>query len=155
MQFSSKEDIEAPIADVFAAVTDFESFERQALRRGIDVQRKGDVTAPEDGLSWQAKFEMRGKPRDLDLTLATFDPPNALRCDAMSNGLEGQMVIDLMSLSQQRTRLAVVVNFTPKTLPARLLIQSLKLGKAALTRRFKLKVADFAKSVEKRNRKRA
>lgn len=155
MQFSSKEDIEAPIADVFAAVTDFEAFERQALRRGIDVQRKGDVTAPEDGLSWHATFEMRGKPRDLDLTLAKFDPPNALRFDAMSNGLEGQMVIDLMSLSQQRTRLAVVVNFTPKTLPARLLIQSLKLGKAALTRRFKLKVADFAKSVEKRKRKRA
>ena len=39
MKLSTREDIEAPIGTVFDAVTDFDGFERQLLRRGVDVTR--------------------------------------------------------------------------------------------------------------------
>lgn len=150
MQFSSKEDIEAPIDDVFAALSEFESFERSALRRGIEVQR-ADAAAPVGpGLAWDAAFTMRGKPRKLHLVLADYDPPAAMRFDADSNGLDGVLSIDLVALSPRRTRMAITLNLSPKTLSARLFLQSLKLAKANLTKRFKVKVADYARQIEER-----
>lgn len=150
MQFSSKEDIEAPIDAVFAMLSDFESFERSAIRRGIEVQRLNEVLPPRRGASWSARFTLRGRPRELTLRLDQYDRPTAMRFESESQGIDGTMMLDLLSLSQRRTRLSVVLELKPKTLAARLLMQSFKLAKATLTKRFKLKVAAFAKNLEDR-----
>ena len=39
MRITARQDVEAPIAEVFAQATDHVGFERQALRRGADVRR--------------------------------------------------------------------------------------------------------------------
>ena len=150
MQFSTKEDIEAPIDEVFAMLSDFEGYERSAIRRGIEVQRERDMHPPGRGMAWTARFSLRGKPRDLTLQLAQYDRPTAMRLEADSQGLDGTLTLDLLSLSKRRTRLAVVLEVKPKTLSARLLVQSFRLAKATLNKRFKLKVAAFAKSLEER-----
>ena len=89
--------------------------------------------------------------RDLDLRLATYERPTTIRFESDSNGLAGVMTLDLMALSPRRTRMSVSVELTPKTLAARLLVQSLKLAKSNMTKRFKLKVADYAKNMEERH----
>ncbi len=150
MQFSSKEDIEAPIADVFAMLAEFEAYERSALRRGIEVQRVNEDAPQAAGLAWDAAFTMRGKHREVHVVLSAYDPPNAMRFEADSQGLNGVLTVDLLALSPRRTRMAIVMNLTPKTLSARLFVQSLKLAKSNLTKRFKLKVADYAKAMEER-----
>lgn len=155
MQFSTKEDIEAPIADVFAMLSDFDLFERSAIRRGIEVQRVADPAAPGVGLAWNTRFLLRGRQREMRLDLVEFDTPNGLQVAARSDGIDGLMTLDLVALSQKRTRMAIVLNLRPKTLSARLLIQSMKLAKANLTKRFKLKVAAYAKSLEDRHRRTA
>lgn len=155
MKFSSKEDIEAPIEQVFSMLSEFETFERSAIRRGAEVQRTDDLTRTGRGMSWHARFMMRGKQRNVNVTLTNYDPPNAMLFETDSPGLDGQMMIDLLALSPRRTRLSVAFEMTPKTLPARLLIQSLKLAKTNLTKRFKLRVADYAKDIEDRARRSA
>jgi len=148
MQFSSKEDIDAPIEEVFAAISDFDAFERSAIRRGIDVARVDEAAPVAPGMAWDAAFQLRGKSRDLHLVLSKMTAPEEMQIDSESSGLSGIMTVELVALSPRRTRLAIVLNLSPKTLSARLFLQSLKLAKTSLTKRFKVKVADFAKSIE-------
>jgi hypothetical protein len=155
MKFSSNEDIEAPIDQVFAMLSEFEAYERSAIRRGIEVNRLQESAVGKAGLAWDARFTLRGKPRDIRLNLAGYDMPNAMRIDADSQGLESILTLDLLALSPGRTRMSVALNLAPKTLPARLLVQSLKLAKGNLTKRFKGKVADFARQMEDRHKRTA
>ena len=151
MQFSSREDIEVPIAVVFAMLSEFETHERSAIRRGMEIQRSGSITPIAPGLVWDAKFAMRGKQRDIRLTLTDYDSPNFMQFGAVSQGIDSKFQLDSVALSPRRTRLSVVLNMAPKTLSARLFVQSLKLAKSSLTKRFKLKVADYARNIEDRH----
>lgn len=150
MEFQSKEDIEAPIADVFGAISDFEILERSALRRGIELQRTGDSAHPESGLAWDLSFSFRGKQRDIRLTLSDYAPVTGLTINGGGSGIDGRMEIELLALSPQRTRMSVQLKLTPSTLTGRLLVQSLKLARSNLTRRFKLRLAEYAKITEER-----
>ena len=53
-----------------------------------------------------------------------------------------------IALSRKRTRVIVGLDMRPRTLSARLLIQSLKFAKANLYSRFEARVGRFAKDIE-------
>lgn len=148
MKFSTKEDIEAPIDYVFARVTDFNGFERQALRRGADIKRIDEGVQPTVGAAWQVAFKFRGKDRKMKATIAQMDVPTVLQIDTAANGITGESLIELVALSRNRTRLSVTMDLSPQSLTARLLLQSLKLAKNNLTRKFKMRITDFAEDVE-------
>lgn len=152
MKFSTKEDIEAPIAFVFAQVSDFDAFSRRALRQGADVThaRDGDIAV---GATWQLRFQFRGRQRNLEARLTQWDPPNGYVVTAVSDGLTAVSEVTLVALSPRRTRLAFAIDVRAKTLTARLLLQSMKLAKGKLTKRFKARVLDFAEEIEDRYRK--
>jgi len=153
MKFSTKEDIEAPIETVFEMATDFEGFERSAMRRGAEVQRVDDLTQTGLGMLWDVGFDMRGRRRDVRLELVEFDRPSGLAMSADSSGISGSFDVELIALSRSRTRLSVQLELKPQNLPARLMIQSLKLAKANLSKRFKLRVADYCKEMEERHKR--
>jgi len=60
------------------------------------------------------------------------------------------MTLELAALSKNRTRIMLTFDIKPLNLSARLLVQSLKLAKTTLTKKFKLRVAEFAKDLETR-----
>ena len=149
MKFSAREDIEAPLDRVYAHVTDFAGFERQLLRRGADVRRVDAAPVVAAGSAWDVAFTFRGRERRVRATVARLDAPSDVVIDMAANGLDGVTTVELVALSPQRTRLAVSIELSAKSLSARLLLQSLKLAKANLTNRFKKRVAEFAKGIEK------
>lgn len=150
MKFSTKEDVEAPIDAVFTMLCDFESFERSAMRRGAEVQRVDQMNVPGPGMTWRVAFDLRGKRRELELEMVTFDKPNEMVLESTSPGFLGQMRFELLPLSRSRTRILVELEIKPLNLSARLLVQSLKLAKNTLTRKYKLRVAEQAKAMEER-----
>jgi carbon monoxide dehydrogenase subunit G len=150
MKFSTNEDIEAPIDAVFEMLCDFEAFERSAMRRGAEVQRIDQLSVPGVGMMWNGVFEIRGKRREVQVEMATFDRPNEIILETTSPGLLGSMSFELIALSRARTRVRVELEIKPLNLSARLLVQSLKLAKASLTKKYKLRISEYAKGMEDR-----
>lgn len=147
MDFTSKEDVDFPIKAVFEALSDFESFERSAIRRGIEVQRLGDMGAPAAGMAWDAKFHFRGKPRDMRIETTEYTPDTQMSFVGETSGLQGTTTIELIALAPNRTRISVSLALEAKTLSGRLLVQSLKLARSKLTRRFESRIKDLSQLI--------
>jgi len=99
VKFSTREDIEAPIEHVWAHVADFGHFEKQAMRRGADVQRTDSQRAHGLGSEWTVKFTFRGKLREIDAKVVEFDAPNVIALNGVSGGLHGDTRVELVALS--------------------------------------------------------
>lgn len=150
MIFTAKEDIDAPADAVFAILTDFDTIESAAMRRGARVQRTATPQGGRVGTSWRAQFSFRRKPRDLAVRLMTCDEPVALAYAAETDALEGTMKFDVVALSPRRTRLAVSVEIKPRTFGARLMLQSMRLTKNKLSQRFRARVSQMAAAIQLR-----
>lgn len=150
MQFTTREDIEAPIDYVFGVLSDFEGFERQAMRRGAEVVRCDTLAAPGAGMRWEAAFPFRGKRREIEIELVEFARPGRMVFESRMTGMSGAMAVELLALSRGRTRLEMMIEMTPQSLPAKLLVQSMKLARGSLNKRYKVRVAEFAKTTEDR-----
>lgn len=149
MKFSTREDIEAPVDAVYRAVTDFEGFEQLMLRRGIEVRRANGSPLDEPGACWKADFTWRGRRQELDAELVAIEANEGYAIESKTGGVTCMGVVDLVPLSKSRTRLLVSLDLHPSTLSARLFIQSLRLAKGSLTRKFKARVAEFARRIER------
>lgn len=147
MKLSTREDIDAPLSTVYAAVTDFDGFERQLLRRGVDVTRDETQSVDVPGAQWQARFDWRGREQCLEAELVSIERDQGYAIESKASGVICMSVVDLVALSKSRTRLFVSVDLRPTGLKSRLFVHSLKLGKTAMTRRFKARVADFAAGI--------
>lgn len=150
MELTTSEDIEAPLDAVFAAVADFDVLERSALRRGIDVRRTDQMFEPGPGMAWATTFAFRGKTRTANIEVTQYDRPESLTFAGTSGGLDVGVSMELVALSRSRTRLTMKVAPRPRTLSARLLMQSMKLAKGNIGKRFRVRVADYAKDIEDR-----
>jgi len=150
MKFSTREDIEAPIDFVFAAVSDFDTIEKQILRRGVKVRRVEQGGPQGEGMAWEARVPFRGRMRDVTAHVTAMEPPTAYRVASVTGGINGDLGVELVALSRQRTRLVVGLEITPSTLSARLLVQSMKFAKGNLQKRFARRVAKYAAALSER-----
>ncbi len=150
MELSTREDIDAPQAWVWDRITDHQSFEKIALRRGADVQRNDRATGFVTGAAWTLSFRFRGRDRLVEARLADVAPPDSWTANLSSAGIDGVVQVELVEMSRSRTRLIVKADMSARTLSARLMLQSFKLARAGMLRRFRERVAGFAADLEER-----
>lgn len=150
MKLSAREDIDVPQDRAFRTVTTFDHWERAALRNGATVMRTDLLPEAAPGMIWDVGFSWRGKPRKLNIRLTDMDAPQALRFNWTSPSFEGWMTIDVVKMGPRRTRLAIKLEVKPRTLASRLFLQSVKLARGRVTKRFDAAVAQFAAAVASR-----
>ena len=143
MKFVAKQDVELPQQTLFDRMADFQMFERVAIRRGVDVVRTGSL-ASKSGIKWDCKFEFRARKRDARVQVREFNSPDHLAFLVTNTALNIKLEIMLSALSKKQSRLLVTSVIEPKTLAARLLVQSMKLTRSKYNQRYQKRVAEVA-----------
>lgn len=153
MKLTTKQDIEAPVAFVYKVLTDFDGWERSAMRRGADVNRTDKLRQPGPGMTWIARFLYRGKDRTVSIRVDAMDPPGHVALSAFSPVVEGRCQMELLELAAKRTRMHIDLDTKPKTFGAKLYFQSLKLARARVERTVSKRAAVLAAEIEDRYRR--
>ena len=65
-----------------------------------------------------------------------------------SDGLSGDVVVNVVALAPKRARLMLSVELKPKNLSARLLLQSMQFASNSLDRKFEARIRDLATNIE-------
>ena len=152
MKLVAKYDMAAPMAFVFGQMVDFDGWERAAMRRGAEVMRSDKLRKIGPGATWDAHFRYRAKERDVTLRLDSLTPMTAMGLTGISKLADGVMTMDLLDLGATRTRLEVRLEIKPKTIAARIYVQSLRLARSRVERSFAQRVAQFTAEIEDRYR---
>ena len=153
MKMAAKYDIEAPVDFVYRELTDFDAWERMAMRRGVDVARADRLQGPGPGMEWQISFPFRGKGRSARLRLIAAAPTSHMTINAASTLVDAEMQFELLDLAASRTRVEVRMEAKPKTLAARIYMQTLRLARKKLDAGFAQRVAQLAVEMEDRYRR--
>ncbi|WJY22200.1 SRPBCC family protein [Fontisubflavum oceani] len=135
MKFKVAEDVDAPIGFVFERMTDFSQFEADVKRRGADLRRVGNWTRIAEGVQWRGAVQVRGKKRKIEAELAELVPDESAKVDITVGGMEAVYQMAFIALSPDVTRVATELDLKPRTLTARLIIQTLKLARGRVVRR--------------------
>ena len=152
MKFSAKDDVDVPIEAVFELLSDFDMFERMAMRRGAEVTRRNGDGVDGLGSAWDLNVPWRGKTVKMQVDVSRFEKPEALGFQADAPAIEVQLDIELVALSNHKTRLLMKTDISAKTLTGRLLLQSMKLTRGKIEKRMASRISEQSRNLEKRYR---
>lgn len=148
MQFSSVQDVNAPLDFVFQQLSDFDSYESYAMRIGADVKRTDQLNQKGAGLKWSIDGDFRGKRRKFDIQLTEYRPDNLLKFLVVASGIEATASMEAMALTRKQSRIKVTTVLTPKSISARLILQSAKLAKSSMNRKYNHRFWTYANYIE-------
>lgn len=92
MKLYSHYDIKLAQDVVFDRLSEFEKFERLAVKRGLRVRRIDESDDIAEGIKWRLEFPFRGKKRNVELTLVEADVPNSMVFDAQNPSVRVKFV---------------------------------------------------------------
>ncbi|MFK5997062.1 MAG: SRPBCC family protein [Rhodobacterales bacterium] len=147
MKFTSIQDIIAPADFVFQQLADFDFYESYAMRMGAQVERQDHYREPQPGMCWSIKGHFRGKDRALELTLDRYSPSDTLSYICTTKSLNALINLGVIPLSRTETRLQVVIDIQAKSLAARVALQSAKLAKKSLDRKFDTHMRNISNNI--------
>ncbi len=152
MKFSATQEVALPADAVFARITDFGVFEEAAERRGVLAVRLDGRGPVRVGSGWSVDFSYRGKTRNLQMEVAELDAPTQMAFDGRGGGFEIGFLARVEGRGPKLSFLTMETDLRPRTLGARLLLNSMRFGRRALMRRYERRVAELARGIERWSR---
>jgi hypothetical protein len=150
MKLTAKTDLEVPAAFVFATLIDHPSWEREAVRNGVEIERPAGTPDSGVGATWQIRGHFRGKARKVLIRIEDLTPDQRLGLLLDSPSIEGISRIEVMVLSPRRSRVRADIEVKPKTLAARLFINTMRLAKGRVQARFEKSLGQLSTRIKDR-----
>jgi uncharacterized protein YndB with AHSA1/START domain len=132
MDFIVEQDVDAPVAAVFAALTDFKRLETDARARGMNAERSDSMAAPGIGTAWRVEYMMRGGQRRALMQITAWTPPEGYAIAAQSNLMDLAATFRFTALGPATTRVRIEAQVSARSLPGRILLQSARLGRSRI-----------------------
>lgn len=146
MKFSTRIDTDLAAEQLFDMVGDFDALERTLIGRGASVKRIDPAQDPGITMGWKIGFDWRGKARKLLLVVNRFDRPEQIAMAGNSDALDITVKATFVALSRTKSRLIFETELKPRNMRARLMMQTAKLGKAQLDRRYTRRIEEYVRS---------
>jgi hypothetical protein len=150
MKLTAKTDLEVPAAAVFAALIDHPVWEREAIRNGVEIERPVGSPATGVGAEWRIRGHFRGTARKVQVRIEELTPDQRLALGIDSPSIEGTSRLEIMVLSPRRSRLRVDLEVKPKTLAARLFINTMRLAKGRVQAKFENRLGQLGARIKDR-----
>ncbi len=135
MKFSTRQDCDLSSEALFDRLADFDRIALLLTRRGVQVTRlesgKGGSAK-----AWELRVDWRGKPRIFSFELVQFDRPDYVKLKGASGNFDLTVEMSFIPRGREKSRLGLELDIRPRNMKARLMIQTAKLGKPALDKRF-------------------
>jgi uncharacterized protein YndB with AHSA1/START domain len=151
MKLTAKTDFDTPASAVYEALTDASNWEREAVRRGIDVDRPAGSPQSGIGASWRISGRYRGKQRKLLLRTARLVPGEVIEYSFESPSANGSIILEITALSARRSRLRLAIDVRPKTLAARLFLNTIRLAKGRVEGKLEARLVGLGSYVRQRH----
>ena len=143
MKFSTRIDTDKSATELFDLISDFSRSERALVARGAQIRRIDPSQDPGTGLGWTIDFNWRGQRRTVRLDVTRFDRPSHITLDGHSDQFDLSISMTVVALSRVKSRLLFETEVRARNMRARLLLQTAKLGKTQLDRKYDQRIADF------------
>ncbi len=148
MEFKAEDEIHAPKDFAFARFTNFFRYEPTAKNYGADLRRVDGFTEIAKGVTWRGTVPIRGTTRGVESTVTEYDPSDFAQMQATVGGMSATIDFRFEEIAPELTKLTVLAKLKANTLAARLIVQSLKLGRKQLEARIASKVVALGSEFE-------
>jgi hypothetical protein len=150
MKLTAKTDLDAPVEFTHACLCDASTWEREAIRRGIEIERPADMPLTGVGAGWRIRMPFRGRMRKVMIRIAAIEPEDSILYAFEGEALAGTILLETKALSPRRSRLRFTVDAKPKTLAARLFVNTLRLARSKVETRLETRVDQLAERIAER-----
>ena len=99
-------------------------------------------------MTWDLAFRLRGRAREVEVRMRRFDRPSGFVADSLSGGLEAVISLKLTEIPPGGTRMVSTINIQARSLPGRIIMQSLRLVRGRVRRRIAMRAEAFARRIE-------
>lgn len=111
------------------------------------LQHSTPTTLTGLGQCWSATFKFRNPLRQAEVDVIGFNPPKTPVFQSVIRGLASEVMISFTALPNGQTRLTFDLDLLPKSLSARIFVQSLKVVRDKIDARFAAGVGAFVQDI--------
>ena len=147
MNFETREDVDIPRDFAFSRFADFTRYEKSVRQYGADIRRVNGFTEIAEGCSWRGSAIVRGKARGVEATITRLNHPEHAQMKTTVGGMTVDVDLFFEELGPEKTRVRATAQLKATTLAARLILQTIKLGRRQIQGKIDSRIVAFSSPI--------